>query len=79
MSDFFPTPLWQTNDYRVLPIGTKIDRGEIQVCPRCGKTGLRTENENMIIYTHVEGTAISTDGSPEMFDQVCYQNKSKIA
>lgn len=41
-------------DYRALPVGTVLETGVIQICPHCGKAGLKeTEPQSgMDFYTH---------------------------
>jgi len=40
-----------TKDYTKMALGTKIDRGEIRLCP-CGTHALYTETNGMAFYTH---------------------------
>jgi hypothetical protein len=39
-------------DYTYLPLGTKIDSGEIQVCPHCAKHGLLEVVNGNRWFTH---------------------------
>jgi hypothetical protein len=55
-----------TKDYSAMAIGTKIDRGEIQICPTCGKNALVTKNETknggtMTSYCHAEKVSPPND------------------
>ena len=39
-------------NYTKLPIGTKLDSGEIQVCTYCGKHGIAEKHDDKIIFVH---------------------------
>lgn len=39
-------------DYTWLPVGTKMDNGEIQACPYCKRVGLMTSIGGTTTYTH---------------------------
>ena len=41
-----------TSDYTVLALGTKIGGGEIRVCPKCNRRGLRVDQDGHVFYTH---------------------------
>jgi len=41
-----------TSDYTVLALGTKIEGGEIKVCPRCNRRGLHIDQDGHGFYTH---------------------------
>ena len=43
-------------DYTRLPIGTKIEDGEIGVCPKCGKRGLARKDVAVkkVYYSHAD-------------------------
>ena len=43
-----------TTDYTRLPIGTKLEEGEIQRCPYCGKPGYAQTISGKTYYTHSE-------------------------
>jgi len=42
------------SDYTVLPMGTRLEGGEIKVCPKCQRRGLRTEVDGHCFYTHFQ-------------------------
>jgi hypothetical protein len=44
-------------DYTVLPVGTKLDKGEVQVCSYCRKNGLATKTNDVTFYAHRVGIA----------------------
>jgi hypothetical protein len=51
-----------TTDYTRLPIGTKLEEGEIQTCPHCGKPGYaQTTDKNKMYYIHSESTSQTVD------------------
>jgi hypothetical protein len=58
-------------DYTNLPVGTKIDGREIQVCPCCGRRGLRTETYGVPFYTHRYGMTSDGHGAAELIDDTC--------
>jgi hypothetical protein len=39
-------------DYTILALGSKIEEGEIAVCPKCQRRGLRVEVDGHCFYTH---------------------------
>lgn len=43
-------------DYTVMPLGARIDDGEIKVCPECGRRGLAVDDLDVhkTYYTHVQ-------------------------
>ena len=42
----------KTDDYTCLPVGTRIDNGEIKVCPYCGKNALAEIVNDSTFFTH---------------------------
>jgi hypothetical protein len=58
-------------DYANLPVGTTIDGGEIQVCPCCGRRGLRTETYGVPFYTHRYGMTLDGQGNAVVIDDTC--------
>jgi hypothetical protein len=42
------------SDYTVLPMGTKVEGGEITVCPKCQRRGLHVEMDGHSFYTHFQ-------------------------
>jgi hypothetical protein len=50
-----------TTDYTRLPIGTKLEEGEIQRCPYCGKHGYAQTISGKAYYTHSESISQTTD------------------
>jgi hypothetical protein len=51
----------RTTDYTRLPIGTKLEEGEIQKCPYCGKPGYAQTINGKMYYTHSESIAQTVD------------------
>jgi hypothetical protein len=58
-------------NYAILPIGEKLDKGDIQVCPHCGKHGLATEICGKTFYTHRYGIFPCVGGTGEIIDETC--------
>jgi hypothetical protein len=42
------------SDYTVLALGTRVEGGEIRVCPKCNQRGLRIEMDGHCFYTHFQ-------------------------
>lgn len=40
------------SDYTVLALGTRVEGGEIKVCPKCNQRGLHVEMDGHHFYTH---------------------------
>jgi hypothetical protein len=40
------------SDYTVLALGTRVNGGEIKVCPKCSRHGLHVEMDGHSFYTH---------------------------
>jgi hypothetical protein len=59
------------DDYTRLPIGTKIDNGEIQTCPHCGKLGLLEEVDGKKWFTHSQARGFNSKGSPQISWDMC--------
>ena len=59
------------NDYTVLPVGTKIDRAEIQTCPICGKNGLAIGIGGEVFYAHTNTITEDARGRIEFSDETC--------
>jgi hypothetical protein len=57
--------------YTHLPIGMKIDNGEIRKCPHCGKSGLLEVVDGKKWYTHSQIVGFDSRGSPEMSWDMC--------
>jgi hypothetical protein len=45
-------------NYTALPVGMKIDDGEIAVCTECGQNGLRQVSGLKEFFTHVQGSGV---------------------
>ncbi len=54
------------DDYTQLPLGTKIDNGEIKTCPHCGKAGLAEQASGKMFFTHLQACGFNERGLPEM-------------
>jgi hypothetical protein len=63
----------RVNDYTLLEVGAKIDNGEIQLCPHCGKKGLAEEVNGMMFFTHFQAVGFNDSGLPEMKWEWCPQ------
>jgi hypothetical protein len=61
-------------DFTTLAVGEKVVRGEIRVCPKCGKNGIAMEYPSMTFYTHTETVNFSAD-SVEISDETCQIRK----
>jgi hypothetical protein len=42
------------SDYTALQIGTKVEGGEIRVCPKCQRRGLHVDMDGHSFYTHFQ-------------------------
>lgn len=63
----------RVNDYTELEVGAKIDNGEIQTCPHCGKNGLAEEVNGKMFFTHFQAVGFDDVGLPEMKWEWCPQ------
>jgi hypothetical protein len=62
----------KVNDYTRLQIGEKIDNGEIQICPHCGKNGLAEQVNGKMFFTHFQAVGFNdSSGQPEMKWEWC--------
>lgn len=59
------------SDYTLVPIGTKIGLGEINICPRCKRAGLVAQTDEVQVFTHVRRAGIGRDGFPEILNEEC--------
>jgi hypothetical protein len=62
---------FQIEDFSRLPIGVKIGKGRIQMCPYCGKLGLLEETSERRWYTHSVWRGFNDDGNPECGWDMC--------
>ena len=58
-------------DYTQMAAGTKIGRGEIKICPRCGRLGLAKEINDVVFVTHSEWAAPNSKGEIEAGEDEC--------
>ena len=58
-------------DYTILPVGMKIDRGEIQVCPICCKNAVAINIGGEVFYTHKNIVTENAQGVIEFGDETC--------
>jgi ribosome-binding protein aMBF1 (putative translation factor) len=58
-------------DYSNLSVGTKIEGGEIQVCPKCGKRGLREITDGSEWFTHTQAVTATRIDQPNLFLEMC--------
>ena len=42
------------SDYTVLPMGARVEGGEVKVCPKCQRRGLNVEMDGHSFYTHFQ-------------------------
>jgi hypothetical protein len=54
----------RVEDYTGLPVGTKLEKGEIKVCPECGARGLAETSGNKEFFTHSQTTGLDGKGNP---------------
>jgi hypothetical protein len=55
-------PAMKVTDFTRLPIGTAVARGEVAVCPYCGKNGVKTKTNDIEYYTHEERVGFDSNG-----------------
>ena len=51
-----------TQDYTVLPVGTKIGKNIIKICPECKKAGVYTEYNGTMFFVHSEWSGRDDSG-----------------
>jgi hypothetical protein len=66
-----PMRIMVAKDYTVLPVGTKIERGEIRVCPICGKNGIAINIGGEVFYTHTYTITENAQGEIAFGDETC--------
>jgi hypothetical protein len=66
------------DDYTRLPIGTKLDSGEIQKCPHCQRTGLLEVVDKKKWYTHSQFVGFDSKGSPVTNWDMCPKDTSLL-
>jgi len=59
------------SDFTVQAVGTKLSTGTVQVCPHCGRNGLREETEGKIWFVHREGRGYNDIGAPMIYYDMC--------
>jgi hypothetical protein len=64
-------------DYTQMTAGTKVDRGEIQICPSCGRLGLTKEINEVIFVTHSAWLTPNGKGELEGGEDECIIQPSK--
>ena len=57
--------------YTNLPLGTKVERGEIQICPHCGRRGIAENDQGAIYYIHAESLGRNAQGNMEFKWESC--------
>jgi hypothetical protein len=62
-------------DFSKLPVGTKIDRGTVQMCPHCKKFGLLEETGGIQWYTHSQWRGYDEDFNPVIGWDSCPKEK----
>ena len=63
--------LHMKSDYTLLPIGTKLGRGEIKICPLCKRAGLTKQVNDVLFFTHSQWAGVGRDGYPEIGNEEC--------
>ena len=52
----------RTRDYSRLPIRTKVENGEVRVCPHCGRAGLCEEVDGREYFVHSQTAGVNEQG-----------------
>jgi hypothetical protein len=63
-------------DYTKMMVGTKIDGGEVTVCPYCGRCGLKVFVNDVAFYNHRLGSLLAGD-TVQVIDDSCPQNATQ--
>lgn len=58
-------------DYTQMPIGVKIQKGDITECPHCKKVGVIESRNEKTFYFHRLGYKLINGGPPEIIDETC--------
>jgi len=58
-----------SKDYTWLPVGTRIDGGEIEECSHCGRRGLLENIRGELVFTHT--TAVGFKNGPTLDWDIC--------
>jgi hypothetical protein len=66
------------NDYTELPIGTRIDKGEIVICPYCHRHGLKVFVNDVAFYNHRMG-AFLVGEMVQIVDESCPKDPTERA
>lgn len=54
------------DDYTRLPIGMKVESGEIKACPHCDLHGLAELISGTLFFTHYQAVGFDEKGTPVM-------------
>ncbi|WP_433965135.1 hypothetical protein [Tunturiibacter gelidiferens] len=61
----------KVTDYTVMPLGTSVDDGEIQICTHCGKPGLAENASGKMFFTHSQKVGFDQKGNPVIDWKMC--------
>jgi hypothetical protein len=59
------------DDYTRLPLGTKLEDGEIKICPHCGNNGLEKDVDGKTFYNHHTAAGYDEKGHPVVQFSYC--------
>lgn len=63
-------------DYTILSVGMNTNKGEIQLCPICGKNGVEVKIGGEVFYTHAITITEKAPGEIEFGDETCSSAKA---
>lgn len=58
-------------DFTKLPVGTKLDNGEVEACPHCGRAGMVEKVDGNTFYVHSEAVGINEERKIEIKWEMC--------
>lgn len=61
----------KVRDFSKMPVGTKVQDGEIQICPHCGRAALLERVDDKEFFTHSQTVGINEKGGLEINWQSC--------
>ncbi len=61
----------RTTDYTKVPVGTKLDEGEVYKCPHCGRPGLLEIVNEKKWFTHSQSVGFTDKGIPQILWDMC--------
>jgi hypothetical protein len=66
-----PRSAMKITDFTHLPLGHAVARGKIEICPYCGKNGVKTKTDDIDFYTHEERIGLNSQGNVEIGWTTC--------